>query len=288
MPDSVGLYPDNPVTQMGYQIGKVDAIEPAGDHVVVSFTLETDRAFPADVKAITRSKSLLADRSLELVGNYSDGPTLHEGECIALERSYTPQSISQIAGSAADFIDAMTPANGPDDFERAIRGFDESLRGTGDTAQQMMNHASQAALSPDQTIADIGSSIQNMGPLTEEALQRWGTLRSIFDQMPAVLEAGVDLWPGPEKVAIGTGWLVATLYDIQRNYGADIWPFAQGPVVDVIHLAATRSDDFASLLGTIPAIAGLIQQQNAESGAFMIDYQPPNVLVDVLGSQGGS
>lgn len=209
MPDSVGLYAGNPVTQMGYEIGTVDDIEPAGDHVLVSFTLETDRAFPADVKAITRSKSLLADRSLELVGNYADGPALVEGECIALDHAYTPQSISQIAGSAADFIDAMTPANGPEDFERAIRGFDESLRGTGDTAQQMMNHASQAALSPDETIADIGSSIQNMAPLTEESLQRWGTLRSIFDQLPETLAAAATCGPDPRRL---------------RSASAGLWP----------------------------------------------------------------
>ena len=56
--------------------------------------------------------------------------------------------------------------------------------------------------------------------------------------------------------------------------------------MDVIHLAATRSKDFASLLGTIPSVAAFIRQQSAEAGAFVVDYEPPNVLVDVLGAQG--
>jgi ABC-type transporter Mla subunit MlaD len=74
MPDSVGLYPGNPVTQMGYQVGLVKQVRPAGDHVEVTFSLDSGRRYPADVKAVTRSKSLLADRSLELVGNYDSGP----------------------------------------------------------------------------------------------------------------------------------------------------------------------------------------------------------------------
>lgn len=58
--------------------------------------------------------------------------------------------------------------------------------------------------------------------------------------------------------------------------------------MDVIHLAATRADDFASLLETIPSVAAFIAQQNSEAGgAYVVDYQPPNVLVDVLGTQGG-
>ena len=39
MPDSVGLYVGNPVTQMGYQIGKVKAITPTARDVRVDFTV---------------------------------------------------------------------------------------------------------------------------------------------------------------------------------------------------------------------------------------------------------
>ncbi|MBJ8345179.1 MlaD family protein [Antrihabitans sp. YC2-6] len=286
MPDAIGLYEGNAVTQMGYKVGTIDGIDPDGDRVKVSFTLEGDRAYPSDVKAITRSKSLLADRSLELVGNYEAGPMLVSGECIPMDRTFTPKSISEIAGSAADFIDAMAPSDGSLGFERAVTGMDEALRGTGELANAMMTHAANAATSPDQVIADIGTTIQNMAPLTDEALQRWSTLRSILDQLPAVAAAGVDLWPGPTKVAIGVGWLVATLYDIQRNYGDLIWPLMDGGVADVIHLAASKSKDIAALLDSIPSVAGLMRQQAASADGLAMTYQPPNVLVDVLGAEG--
>jgi virulence factor Mce-like protein len=282
MPDAVGLYEGNSVTQMGYGVGKITHIKPDGDHVEVTFTLDPGRAYPADLKAITRSKSLLADRSLELVGNYRTGPTLAAGQCIPKDHTFTPKSISEIAGSAADFIDAMAPADGRNGVERSIEGMNAALKGNGKLAGAMMTHAADAASSPDQLIADIGTTIQNMAPLTDEALQRWSTLRSILDQLPSVSAGGIELWKGATKVAVGTGWLVSTLYDIQRNYGDLIWPLMDGGVADVIHLAATKSKDIASLLDTIPSIAGLMRQQAAGSGGLSMTYQPPNVLVEAL------
>lgn len=279
MPDAVGLYVGNPVTQMGYKVGKVSRIQPDGDHVVVSFELDSGRRYPVDVKAVTRSKSLLADRSLELVGNYSSGPELTPGTCISLQRSFTPKSISQIAGSAADFIDAMSPNNGKQSFRNAIAGFDTALHGQGGNANALLQHAAAAATSPEQLIADIGSSIMNMAPLSDEALQRWATIRSILDQLPGVAAAGIDLWPGVRKVAVGVGWTVATLYDIQRNYGDLLWPLMDGGVADIIHLAATRSKDIASLLDSIPSVAATLRQQAQGPGGLSVAYQPPTVQI---------
>lgn len=276
MPDAVGLYPGNPVTQMGYQVGKVDSVEPKGDHVEVTFSLNKGRNYPADVKAVTRSKSLLADRSLELVGNYKAGPRLSAGHCIARDHSFTPKSISEITGSAADFIDAMSPTNGKESFQKAVAGFDDALRGNGQNAAVMMQHASAAMQSPDQLVADMGSSILNMAPLTEEALQRWATVRSIFDQAPTeITEAAYNLVPGVEEIANAVGWLGNVLCDIQTNYGNDIWPFVHGTLTDVIHLAATRSHDIAQLLDSIPSVAAVLRQQADGRGGLTMSYQAP-------------
>ncbi|MEV5651941.1 MlaD family protein [Nocardia sp. NPDC052254] len=280
MPDAVGLYPGNPVTQMGLPVGRVDRIQPRGDHVEVTFALDGGRRFPADVRAVTRSKSILADRSVELVGNYHSGPELTAGQCIPVQRSFTPKSISEIAGSAADFIDALSPDDSRDSFEKAVDGFEQALRGQGGNARSMMVHASAAAASPDRLTADIGSIIENMAPLTDEALQRWPAIQAILDRMPEVVDAGIDLWPGVVDVCVGVGWLVNLLHDIQTNYGGDIWPLLQGPVVDAIHLAASRSKDIANLLESIPSVATMLRQQSANDGGLSIDYRPPTVRID--------
>lgn len=84
LPDSIGLYVGNPVTQMGYQIGTVTSIGPSFTHVRVDFSVTERRSLPRDVKAVVRSPSILADRSLELVGNYSGGSQLEADNCIPL------------------------------------------------------------------------------------------------------------------------------------------------------------------------------------------------------------
>src|SRR5262245_53860100 len=59
MPDAVGLYIGNPVTQMGYKVGEVRTITPAAGSVRVDFKVNEDRPLPADVRAVTRSPSIL-------------------------------------------------------------------------------------------------------------------------------------------------------------------------------------------------------------------------------------
>ncbi len=277
MPDSLGLYPGNPVTQMGYRVGRVDNVEPAGDRVIVSFSLDPGREYRADVQVVTRSKSLLADRSLELVGNYDSGPHLEPGECIPMNRSFTPKSISEIVGSAADFVDAMTPAEGDKSLAHAIGSLDTELQGQGENARAMLEHASAAAESPDQLVSDIGSSVLNMAPLTEEALHNWSTVSSLLNEVPDVVAEGIDLWPGVTKLVDGTGYLIAVLYSIQDHYGDLLWPTMHGPVSDAIHLAATRSKDLASLLDSLPSVTTVLQQQFGRPGGPTMNYQPMTV-----------
>lgn len=282
MSDAIGLYVGNPVTQMGYEIGRVSDIEARDENVKVTFDLAGGRHIPADVQAVTRSKSLLADRSLELVGNHAEGPTLQPGDCIPQDRSFTPKNISEIAGSAADFVDELT-IDGSQSVQGTISGLQEALDGIEGPANSMMRHAAEAARNPDQVTADIGSAIMDMAPLTDAALADWGRIKSILDQMPSIAEWGADLFPEVAAFDRGVGWLVAVLYDVQRNYGDDIWPVVHGPVADLIRLAATRAPDLKSLYSTVPSVAAALRQQQQTQGGLAMPYQAPTVKVNAGG-----
>nr|WP_198429200.1 MlaD family protein [Nocardia bovistercoris] len=280
MPDSIGVYAGNPVTQMGLRVGTIERVELSGDHVEVEFTLDGTRRFPADVKAVTRSKSILADRSVELVGNYESGPELVPGQCIPLERSFTPKSISEITGSAADFIAELSPGDGKQSVRDAVAGLEEALRGQGQNARAMMLRASAAANNPDRLVADIGAIIRDMAPLTDDALRRWSDIQSILDQLPAVVAAGIDLWPGTIDVCVGVGWLVNVLHDIHTDYGDVLWPTLRGPVAEAVHSAAGRSGDIREMVESLPAVAAMLRQQSAGDAAMTVTYQPPTVRLD--------
>ncbi|MBO0852582.1 MAG: MCE family protein [Nocardia sp.] len=279
MSDSVGLYAGNPVTQMGFKVGTVDRIVSKDDHVEVGFTLDSGRKFPADVKIVTRSKSLLADRSLELVGNYSSGSTLTPGKCTAMDHTFTPKSISEVTGSASNFINAVAPSNGGQSVQNALSGLDAALRGNGADAAGMMQHAASAMASPDQMMADFGASIANMAPLTEETLQRWASIRSILDQVARLEQPiAVDLLPAASKVVVGAAYTVKVLYDVHQNYGDILWPTVHLGLSPIIHLAATRSKDIAGLLDSLPPIAAFLRQQSSPgSKGLAVAVVPPVV-----------
>ncbi|WP_189594941.1 MlaD family protein [Nocardia cerradoensis] len=277
MADAVGLYVGNPVTQMGYKVGRVEEVRPEGDHVRVRFSLESGRNYPAGVKAVTRSKTILADRTLELVGNYESGPELRPGRCISLQDTATPKSMSEITGSASDFIDHVAPADGTQPVEKAVDGLARSLAGNGEPARQLMEHAAQALSSPDRMVSDIGTILQSSAPLTTDALARWSNIHHVLDMMPTTLTSiTYGLWPGVNDMINGLGPLIAAIYEIQTQYGSDIWPAAD-QLAQVIHVAATKAPDIQHFLEVVPPIAAFLTRTAAGEGA--IQYRPPTVTV---------
>src|SRR5262249_27311995 len=130
MPDTIGLYVGNPVTQMGYGIGKVTGISAGPTSVRVDFSVTEQRTLPDNVKAVIRSPSILADRSLELVGNYRGGPRLDADGCIPLERSVSPKTLSEVIGSADTFLKSVNP-DGSTNLGDTVRGLDQLARNNG-------------------------------------------------------------------------------------------------------------------------------------------------------------
>lgn len=271
--DTVGLYVDNPVTQMGYPIGKVSGIDAHGTRVRVDFSLDVDRSIPTDVKAVIRSKSLLADRSLELVGNYHSGPKLSASDCIPMEQTATPKSLSEITGSAADFLAALTPDH-TRSVADAVTGIDSALQGQGADLQSLFVHAQGAMSNPDQMVADVGSIITDFAPFSTTTLDNWSTGKQMLKVMPTDLAVGAHgLWDGVTAFIYGLAPLLADLYDAQAHYGDDINTILGYASVG-LKLAATRSDDLKSLLSTIPSIA---DQLKTVDGTTRLQISPPQL-----------
>ncbi|MGW5113468.1 MlaD family protein [Nocardia sp. NPDC004123] len=274
MPDAVGLYVGNPVTQMGYHVGKVDRIEPQGAQVRVTFQLDSGRSYPADVKAVTRSKSILADRSLELVGSYGSGAKLERGNCIALRNTATPKSLSEITGSAADFIDHVAPDGDNRSVADAVDGLSRALAGQGGNTHQLMIDAQSAMAGPDRMVGDIGSIIFALAPLTDQAVANWGAIRHIAEVLPTdVTSLTYGAWPGVDGLIRGMGPLIQMLYEIQARYGGDIWPLADR-AADAIHFAATRAEDIRGFLAVLPGVAAFLGNTAKGDG---VRWQPPTV-----------
>jgi phospholipid/cholesterol/gamma-HCH transport system substrate-binding protein len=273
MPDSVGLYVDNPVTQMGYEIGKVSSVTPSAQSVRVDFTVDEQRALPNDVKAVIRSTSILADRSLELVGNYDAGPKLSAGGCIPLGRSLTPKSLSQVIGASTNFVNSISP-EGSTNIAGVLQGADQALRNQGAGANELLTTTAAVLDSPDQAIGDLGSIATNLGQLTTTLADLEPTLKGVFSDVDYTApDVAATAWDASMAFE-GIVPILTLAADLETQLGPQIQQLLDAVSV-VIRKLTPRAPFYASILNSAPryinGIANIVN--NHEFGTLR--YRPP-------------
>ncbi|NDJ90077.1 MULTISPECIES: MlaD family protein [Mycolicibacter] len=272
MPDSVGLYVGNPVTRMGYPIGKITSINPRPTEVRVEFSVTERRPLPADVKAVTRSTSILADRSLELVGNADSGPNLGTGECIPLTRSWTPKSLSEVIGSATTFVNGINP-DGSTNVADVVRQVDRAVHNNGAGVNQLLTTSSAVVDSPDQAISDIGSIITNLAQLTSALTDVRGPLKEVLlNAEQNMSDVAVTLDGGHHMVGGFIGLLKAAI-DVEQNLGEEIQFMLDATSVSVRKLSA-HAPWLANLMNPVPWWINTIAN-HYNNREFHITYRPP-------------
>jgi virulence factor Mce-like protein len=272
LPDSIGLYVGNPVTQMGYQIGKVTSITPGTTDVRVDFSVTEQRLLPVDVKAIVRSTSILADRSLELVGNSASGPRLHAGQCIPLNRSWTPKSLSEVIGSATNFVNAINPAESTNVGD-VVRQVDQALHGNGAGVNKLLTTSSAVVDSPDQTISDIGSVITNLADLTSAVTEIRGPLKEALlnaEQNMSDVAATLD---GGNHMVGGFIGAVKAVVDIEENLGSE-FQFTLDSTSVALRKLSAHAPWIANLLNPVPWWVNTLAN-HFNNREFNISYRPP-------------
>ncbi|MGV0617946.1 MlaD family protein [Mycolicibacterium elephantis] len=220
MSDSVGLYVGNPVTQMGYPIGEVTSVEPSTTHVRVNFSVTEDRPLPSDVRAVTRSPSILADRALEMVGNYESGPQLAVGECIPMDRTATPKSLSAVIGSATEFVNSISPDDATS-IAATVSGLDKMMQDNGQAANQLLTASSALLDSPDGAISDMGSIIRNLAELTTMLTEMRGPLKQILLDAQTTTPEVIRAVEGGTRFVDAFPEVITAVADLEENLGEE-------------------------------------------------------------------
>lgn len=273
MPDSVGLYVDNPVTHLGYPIGKVSKITPSAQSVRVDFSIEGGQKIPENAKAVTRSTSILADRALELVGDYESGPHMSPGGCIPLDRSLTPKSLSEVIGSSTNFINAINPENS-DNLGKVVAGVDQAVRNQGPDANRLLTSTSSVLDAPEQAIGDLGSISANLTQLTTMLVDINPTLKGVFDDgATSVAREAADSLKGSTDTFNGLRPVIDLASALERELGPQIQQLLDAVSVTLRKLSP-RAPYYASLLNVTPRLLnGLINLSNNHE--FTMYYRPP-------------
>ena len=272
MPDSIGLYPGNPVTQMGYKVGKVTSVVPSNADVRVDFTVIADRPLPADVRAVTRSASVLTDRALELVGNYESGPQLPVNSCITLANSSTPKSLSQIVGSMTKLLDSITP-DGSTNLGDVVTSADQALRGQGAAINQLITTSSALLDAPEQAVGDMRSIVVNLDQLTDTIKNVRGPLKqAMLDSQKTTVDMALAV-EGSEEIFDAALPLVRAASDLEAELGPEIQGF-----LDDLGYGMRKSSAHATLLADLlkPMPVAINKLENfVNRKQFNIRYRPP-------------
>ncbi|BEK94875.1 MlaD family protein [Nocardia seriolae] len=283
MPDTIGLYPGNFVTRMGVRIGTVDRTEPQGSGVRVTFSLDGDQSVSATAKAVTRSTSILADRSLELTGNNQTVPSLSPGHCIPLSDTATPKSISEITAATAGLLDGLARSGTGNTGDRVLDGLAGQLTGNGPAAGNAVASLARAVADPDHATATLGQLIADTAPLLAATRAHWDDIESaLATAPPGIQSVAVQVFPAVNTIFGGLPGAMDLCLDLVRRYGTYLWP-GLDTVAAALHLAATGEDSIARLANSLPALsdsirllsnAGTGQQISAVAPRFRLTAMP--------------
>jgi virulence factor Mce-like protein len=258
---------------MGYRIGIVNTVTPNTNDVRVDFTLTEHRPLPAEVKAVVRSPSILADRALELVGNYESGPQLSVGGCIPLSRSATPKSLSEVIGSATTFINSINP-DGSKNLGHVVQSVDAALHGKGADINRLLTTSSSLLDSPDQAVSDIGSIIANTQHLTSVLTELRGPIKQIlYDAQKTTADVASVLANG-EVIGGNVVAIIGLVSEIETILGPDI-QFLLDSVSVALRKISAHAPRLANLLNPVPwwinSVANIINNHQWQT----IRYRPP-------------
>lgn len=107
-----GMFPGNPVTVLGLQVGTVDKIVPHDQYAEVHITIDNGVKIPKNAIAALISPSIVTDRHIELSPVYTGGPTLPDNAYLTVESTRTPVELDTLIKTIDQFTAALSPPKG--------------------------------------------------------------------------------------------------------------------------------------------------------------------------------
>jgi phospholipid/cholesterol/gamma-HCH transport system substrate-binding protein len=198
-----GLYTGDDIRILGVTVGTVEKIEPQPHAARVIFSVDSQYALPADVRAAILSPSLVSARAIQLVPAYTSGPKLAVGSTIALDRTVVPVEWDDFRQQLEKLTDSLQPTSpdGPSAVGEFINSAADNLRGQGDTAHDTIIKLSRAMSALGDHSTDIFSTVRNLQMLVSALSSSSDLLASFNTNMASITTA---LSSTPNNIADAT------------------------------------------------------------------------------------
>lgn len=182
LPSAVSLFPGSDVRIMGVRVGKVTAVTPRPDSVLVEMEYDDRYHLPADAEAIVVSPSVIGDRYVQLTPAYDGGPRMTEGATIPQSRTAVPVELDDMVASTTRLTDALGPrgANSDGAVSRLLRTASTTLTGLGDDLNSALRDVSRAGDTVAEAAPGLRRTVEDGAGLTGELAEYDAAVRT-FD-----------------------------------------------------------------------------------------------------------
>ncbi len=283
---AVGLYPKSDVRVLGVAIGTVESVEPQGEQVRVTMSVDADVPVPAGVSALVVTPSLVSDRYVQLTPVYSGGAELADGAVIPVNRTMVPVELDQLFAS----LDKLTTALGPDGanadgaLNELLHSGATTFQGNGAKLGEMIRELGKATQTLSGSQDDLFATVDNIQKFTtmlatnDDQVRRFDAQLAELSQFFA--DERDDFAAALHELASALGIVQRFVQDNRSRIQSNVDKLA-----GITQILANQRDSLAEALDRAPGtLANLLGAYNPETRS--LDSRA-NLLELLLPGQGG-
>jgi len=216
--DASGLHKGNMVQVAGIRVGRVKAIDLAGDHVVVHFTTDPGVKFGTESTAAVEVLNLLGEKFLDLKPA-GDGQ-MHSGSTIPLSRTDSSYDIVRVFNELSDTTEKIDIPQ----LQGALNIVADTMDRSSNEARTAFDGLSRLSESIASRDTELKSLLKNANSVAKLLSQRKGDLVTLVKQGDLILKELRNRREAIHTLLLNTGVLAQQLGGLVDDNQAQLKP----------------------------------------------------------------
>ena len=216
--ESGGLEPNDEVRIAGVRVGKVESVDLDGDHVRVTFRVDTPSEFGDDTHAAIKVKTLLGAMYLAL--EPAGSGQLDEGSEIPVERTSSPYDVVEAFEGLAETSDKIDT----DRLAKSLTTLADLSRNTPEEFRQALDGVSRLSANIAARDQQINSLLTNLKRVTGVLNERDADIVGLMKDSDVLFRALVARRDAVHELLVATAQLSKELSALIEQSRADLKP----------------------------------------------------------------
>ncbi|MGH3948236.1 MAG: MCE family protein [Pseudonocardiaceae bacterium] len=268
-----GMFVGSDVGILGVKLGRVDRLEPRGDHVRITMSLPPGTKVPVNAEAWVMSPSVVSDQYIELTPAYRSGATLPNDAVIPLDRTHSPVKWDKLVGSVNDLLVTFGPdgANSDGDIGGLLKKFAAMVDGKGETFRRSILNITQASEVVKGEMPNIESLVTSLDALVKVLADN----KSTVDSLTASVDAAASEFAAQDRnIAVAIASL-STVMDqvgqLARKHG-DSMTGSLDRLAEVSVELAEHQNELVEIVDVLPLAADNVDRAVTPDGKLRIRF----------------